>query len=212
MNQNFCQYCGNALTGTEANCPKCGGPVPQVVQQTMQQPTQPQYVQQPVMQQQYTQSQAMGGMNQQQYVQPQQMVQQPQMNYATAATQEMPMTYHNVYMGLSILIIIINILGLFEEFESSTLITVGFMCAMVYGLFKRKKWGRILTIIYNVLLTLGGVLCSLCALMFQDAFAQLGLGAFAGSVTILMLAMGVGLAVWGVLTIIYYNKRANCFN
>lgn len=182
MNQNFCQYCGNALTGTETNCPKCGGPVPQVAQQTMQQPTQPQYVQ------------------------------QPQMNYATAATQEMPMTYHNVYIGLSILIIIINILGLFEEFESSTLITVEFMCAMVYGLLKRKKWGRILTIIHNVLLTLGGVLCSLCALMFQDEFAQLGLGAFAGSVTILMLAMGVGLAVWGVLTIIYYNKRANCFN
>lgn len=172
MNQNFCQYCGNVLTGTEANCPKCEGPVPQVAQQTMQQ--------------QYTQSQAMGGMNQQQYVQPQQMVQQPQMNYATATTQEMPMTYHNVYIGLSILIIIINILGLFEEFESSTLMTVGLMCAMVYGLFKRKKWGRILTIIYNVLLTLGGVLCSLCALMFQDAFAQLGLGVF--------------------------TERANCFN
>lgn len=212
MNQNFCQYCGNALTGTEANCPKCGGPVPQVAQQTMQQPTQPQYVQQPVMQQQYTQSQAMGGMNQQQYVQPQQMVQQPQMNYATVATQEMPMTYHNVYMVLMAISVIFNILGLFEEFEPTTLITIGFMAATVYGLFKRKKWGRILAIICNVFTTLFGALCIVGALMFQDIFSQLGYDIYAGSLTILMLAMGVGLAVWGVLTIIYYNKRANCFN
>lgn len=225
MNNKFCPSCGNTLNGTEMTCPKCGGPVPQQapvqpmaqpVQQAPVAPVAPTAPAAPVAP--VAQAQPMAQPAQQVPTQPnygQQPMAQP--NYGqqpVAAAGDMPMTYHNVYMILMVIMFVMNIINMFngEEVEGSTFVTLGLIAAMLFGLFKRKKFGRILAIVYNVLLTIGGALFTLAALVFQDAFNQLGLGVLSGSFTIIFLAMGIGLAVWGICTIIYYNKRAKLFN
>lgn len=182
MNNNFCQFCGNKLNGTENTCPNCGGPISQPPQMGQ---IQPNFVQQQPIP------------NQPNYGQ-----QIP--NTTVNATKNMPMTYHYIFTGIMTLVTISGLIS------GPDIIVSGLLIATVIGLFMKKAFGRVLAMICSALYIITGIGVAVSPFTPSGTkiIETLELTEYSSEV---IVTTGIIVAVWGILTVFYYNKRSTMF-
>lgn len=131
------------------------------------------------------------------------------------SSKNIPMNYHNIYMILLLIILIIIINNIIDtkKFNLESLSFIVLIGTMLIGLFKRKKFGRNLVMLYNIFLIVGCCWCILSMLIIQDFFSSkaLILIAISGGLHIVFFIMNMLIIVWGLCTLLYYKQRKIMF-
>lgn len=124
------------------------------------------------------------------------------------------MLFHNVFMFLTGFSILISLITAFLfQFNTTTITPIVYSGIMLFGLFTRANYGRILAMIQSIMTTILGVIITII-----EAFAAPLILGIVQSLNItfipasIVCILGIAIFIYGICVFVYYKKRKGLFH
>lgn len=124
------------------------------------------------------------------------------------------MLFHNVFMFLTCFSILISLITAFLfQFNTTTITPIVYSGIMLFGLFTRANYGRILAMIQGIMTTILGVIITtigaFAAPLILGIVQSLNITFIPASIVCIL---GIAIFIYGICVFVYYKKRKELFH